>query len=133
MAKKPVNRSIQRRVINGFKNEQKESNDRFEQVIKELEAAKTVEDMIVIKQTFLVKYIRKMPIYDDTCYFCVETASGYECQGCAYGKIHGICGSGYKSDKKKEKLPTWDRIARARNRLVELLWEYYVGESYGGP
>jgi hypothetical protein len=129
MASMKMKKDTKAKVLKNLKKARAEVDTLFENFIKEIENATTVDKCMELKQYYLEKFVMKMPIYDGTCYFCMLHDNN--CDACEYKKYHGECQTGDESARSKEKLPSWDKICRARNRLCEIIREeYYHGERY---
>ncbi|RLI87739.1 MAG: hypothetical protein DRP01_01020 [Archaeoglobales archaeon] len=96
-----------------------------ERYIKHLKDAKTVEEVMILKRRILEAWVSSIPLWSDTCYFCIKYKSGLvypDCECCQYAEHHGIC---------VEKGSSWHKINSLRWKLYDLIVdEYYKGEVY---
>jgi hypothetical protein len=98
----------------------------FDVYIKELDLAKSVEDIMKAKRKLLLDLVHELPTDSGSCYFCLENAIDkdpfVDCNPCKYAKIHKVCRD-LESD--------WYRLNQAKYRLVSIIrvW-YYRGEKY---
>ena len=93
--------------------------------IKRLKNAKTVEEVMMLKQRILEAWVSSIPLWSDTCYFCIKYKTGLvypDCERCQYAEHHGIY---------VEKGSSWHKINSLRWKLYDLIVdEYYGGEEY---
>lgn len=100
---------------------------RIEQGIEKIEKAKTVEEIMQIKQGVLAYYFINAPMYAGECYFCILHASEDEedemyCGECEYAEHHGVC-----NDEGSD----WAKMRDMKDGLVKFVIDnYYRGEKY---
>lgn len=84
----------------------------------ELEAASTIEDFMRAKKSVMLEAV-KLPLHYVTCVHCLinmnEGESELNCDGCSYGKTHGVCDDGDS---------TWQNIRDRKNALLDALLKY---------
>jgi len=121
-----VNEEIRKELVKNLKEWQKELNYHIELCIKEIENAKTVEDIMRYKRNLLYICVRELPLQVGVCYFCLlykdKEKNELDCKNCEYGKIHGIClepGSDYQIILKRKK-----------NLLNEIDFSYFNNDKY---
>jgi len=115
-----VNEATRRKLIKSFKMWLKMLNKVIKSLIKDMEKAKTVEEIMELKKELLIKYVQLMPITSSYCYFCIEHFMN--CDKCEYAKHHGICDYA-ESDYFK----IYDKAVDLKRTIEEL---YYKGERY---
>jgi len=96
----------------------------YNKSIEDLKNASSVDDVMRIKQKLLFRLISALPLYTDTCYFCIYHR--IHCEKCEYAKIHGKCGSSLYSQKSKKKFASWDLISTYRWNLQYLIDSCYM-------
>ena len=121
-----INEEIRKELVKNLKEWQKELNYHIELCIKEIENAKTVEDIMRYKRNLLYMYVRELPLQAGTCYFCLlhkdEEKNELDCENCEYGKLHGIClelGSDYQKILEKR-----------RQLMAEIEFSYFDNDKY---
>jgi len=113
-----VNEEIRGQLLSAMR----EHLENFEKLISscldEMEKANSVEEIMNLKRKILVLWTEFLPLGARHCYFCFL----YDhCTVCPYGKIHGICGPGKKSD--------YGRIREAEDHLLGSLERYFRAEE----
>jgi hypothetical protein len=118
-----VKKKIVEELVKGLKNEcQAYFNTGFDQYIKTMLKATTVEEVMYVKKQIILHILNSLPMYDESCYFCIET--DMNCGICSYAKIHKSCTNNQNSD--------WVRIQNAIEKLENLIDHTYCeyGEIY---
>ena len=96
-------------------------------MIELVKSAKSVEEIMNLKKSILLKIFNPTFISSDNCYFCTERFDKWgavkECKGCRYSKIHGKC---------NEKDSDWRIIRDKLYDLINAIETNYVkkDESY---
>jgi len=121
-----INEEIRKELVKNLKEWQKELNYHIELCIKEIESAKTVEDIMRYKRNLLYICVRELPLQAGVCYFCLlhkdEEKNELDCENCEYGKIHGIC---FEPDS------DYQTILKRRNKLLyEIELSYFDDDKY---
>jgi len=96
--------------------------------LKEIQVAKTVEEIMRIKRDLLVHWITLLPLEPEDCYFCLLQEKKRKenltdpCERCPYSRFHGVCDS-ENSD--------YERICNLLVKLsTEIKRNYYKNEIY---
>lgn len=118
---------IKEKVIEALQLRHENTTLNFNRLIKCMEKADTVEEIMRLKGKILNNYL-DLPLSPLTCYFCVEPQSrtGFldfreVCPTCQYGLQHGRCGMS-NSD--------YDIILKLRAKLVEAIKKAFYNENY---
>ena len=112
---------IKKKLVVGIKEAKQTYIEIFNEYIKELNLARSVEGIMKAKQRFLVDLSCALPTDSSDCYFCVMLQ--VECRNCEYAKYHGRCVDNTSSDFAKLRLAKQGLINVLRN-------DYYKGEKY---
>lgn len=98
-----VNEKIREKLLKGLQEWKENLNKSIDFYIEAIAKSKSVESIMWYKKQLIIACIKKLPLTADTCYFCIanEKESRLDCEGCYYGKIHGIC---------REDLSDFDKI-----------------------
>ena len=121
------NREIKNKLVANAEVLKQEYAEAVDDYVKDLSLARSVEGIMLAKKQFLLRFVADLiPIYSDSCYFCimqkVKFAQDGGCDGCEYAKYHGYCL--YESSD-------YAKLRRAKQRLtVIILNKYYKGERY---
>ena len=93
--------------------------------IKRFEKARSEEDLMSIKKSFLLSYIDFFPLSGSECYFCIAKEKGVflSCEECPYGKKYGIC---------NQEESNWSVIQDQLKTLRAFISDYYYKEKKGG-
>jgi len=116
-----VDEEVRRQLIENLKIWLKRLNRIVKSLVKDMEEAETVEEIMALKRELLLRYICLIPISASYCYFCIK--HDLECNKCEYAKHHGIC-TYAESDYAK----IIDKAKELELTVAEL---YYKGEKYG--
>jgi len=115
-----VKEEIKEEIISALRSERKEFLRKSRNILKLMEKAKTVEELLHLKKLLMEEYLYGIPISSDTCYFCCLYVDKV-CEGCPYGEVHGVC---------TEPSSDYYKFMLVRRDLVDMLENYYKGESY---
>jgi len=113
-------RKFQRELVKNLERHIREFSHGYRFLVKKIREARSVEEIMELKREILLFWIRELPLRSVHCYFCLLPV-GEDCQGCLYGKIHGIC-----SRKDSDYLKIWDK----RLALLSEIKSYFKGERY---
>lgn len=102
-----------------------------ENLLNDIEDAKTVEEVMMYKRDLLSKWVYEIPLQSRHCYFCIlkillsknSNFSNFSCwESCKYAKHHGVCDSQADSD--------YSQIKKKIKILLAGIDDYYKGETY---
>jgi len=88
--------------------------------LDEIKKAKSVEEIMRIKQEMLLAWLECLPLRPENCYFCIEYLK-HNCTGCRYKDFHGKC---------LEPDSHYAKITEARRQLESEITNYYLNETY---
>ena len=113
-----VDEKVRSWLVEGFERWRDEIVWIIDTRIGDMKDANTVEELTRVKRDLLIELVKRLPLGYFECYFCL---AGKKCYECKYAKYHSKC-----SDENS----TYDRIRKARNKLIVELEKYYQGETY---
>jgi len=115
-----LNQKVISKIITRLNRYKNYMNNLFDDFIKDIDTAVSVEKIMEYKKVFLIDLMDEgFPLGADTCYFCIKNDSC--CKKCTYGEVHEICGVD-KSD--------YEKILVSNDKFIEVLSNYYKGEAY---
>jgi len=119
-----IDKSVKKELIENLEDWLDRFHDAIEFKIEKMKDAKTVEEIMQLKKELLVLCLKKLPLGDSYCYFCIlqDYKDICGCKSCLYAKVHGYCNN-VDSDYKKVKMA----IGKAIDTIEE---KYYFGETY---
>lgn len=113
-----IDNNAKEKLVNNLKAYVSKFNNEINTMIRYITRSDSVEILMRAKQNILKIWAYHLPVYDNTCYFCLISKT---CSQCEYGKIHKICGDPDSS---------WKIIKDKQNDLLDSLENYYSGEIY---
>lgn len=115
-----IDESVLCKIVKEIRVYQRQLNIRFEDFYDQSDEISTVEELMELKSTLLQNILSYIPLYADTCYFCL--LHNQDCDVCEYAKYHYGCGED-DSDYIKIRVRI-DKLSRSINK------RYYRGETY---
>jgi len=119
-----VDKNIQEQIVRNLENWRIRSNKHLEDMIRDVEKACSVEDLMYYKQWLLIEYVRSIPLDTEICYFCllhIREKNSDDCSHCEYGKVKGIC-----TDEES----FFNQLNKARAELIHVCRNYHGGVDY---
>ncbi|GAJ14393.1 unnamed protein product [marine sediment metagenome] len=117
-------KEIKKKLIQGANRNKIDFEIEFDEYIKAIKSARSVEKIMIAKQTLLINMIKNLPLGVLNCYFCLckNLPFGGNCTTCPWAKYHSQC-SIFNSD--------YRIIQDLREQLKGAIGElYYKGEKY---
>lgn len=114
------NQEIKKKLIQGANRNKIDFEIELDNYIEAIKSARSVEKIMIAKQTLIINMITSLPLGVANCYFCLESYSS--CTDCQWAKYHKDCCK-----------PNGDyrRIQNLRSQLTVAIREcYYRGEKY---
>lgn len=120
------NPKLKKELVIDAKEKKQDYIEIFDEYIKKLGSARSVEGIMRAKMHFLLSLLYTLPTDSGSCYFCLLnaiTGDPYvDCSFCEYAKVHGCC-QDHKSD--------WSKLREAKQKLMAIIRnKYYKGEKY---
>jgi len=113
-----INEEVREQLVSAMREHLLNFEKLISSYLDEMEKANSVEEIMNLKKRILVLWTESLPLGTRHCYFCFL----YDrCTDCPYGRIHGICGPGKKSD--------YGRIREAEDHLLGSLERYFRAEE----
>ena len=120
-----IDEEVRKELVWNFKDLFRDVKRIFDEYIELLKKAETVEEIMKLKQEFLMNYLELTPLTSEYCYFCLanmESDATLICKNCLYAIHHKKC---------NEKDSDWSKIHTELAELIKLIEDlYYKGERY---
>lgn len=114
------NQEIKKKLIQGANRNKIDFEIEFDDYIKAIKSARSVEKIMVAKQELVINMIKNLPLGVANCYFCLQRLN--RCKDCQWSKYHKDC---------CELDGDYRIIQDLRKQLKVAIGElYYKGEKY---